>query len=100
MNMFDKIYDLVASVPKGRVTTYGVLAKLVGTDPRVIGYALHQNKDSKNVPCHRVINSKGKISQGYAFGGPKIQQKMLEKEGIVFDKTGKTDLIKFGYLID
>jgi len=64
MNMFDKIYDLVASVPKGRVTTYGVLAKLVGTDPRVIGYALHQNKDSKNVPCHRVINSKGKISQG------------------------------------
>lgn len=99
MNNFDKVYDLVAKVPKGKVTTYGALSKLVGVDPRVIGFALHQNKDPKNIPCHRVINSKGMISSGYAFGGPNIQKQMLETEGIVFDKKGKVDLKSFGVFI-
>lgn len=96
MNTFDKVYDLVASIPKGKITTYGAIAKLTGLNPRVVGYALHANKGPRNVPCHRVINSKGRISEGYAFGGPDIQRKMLEKEGIVFDKDGITDLKKFG----
>lgn len=98
MNTFDKIYDLVALVPKGKVTTYGALAKAVMTNPRVVGYALHQNKDPKHVPCHRVINSKGEISGGYAFGGPNVQKEMLEKEGIVFKKN-KVDLKIFEYPI-
>ncbi|KKR76583.1 MAG: Methylated-DNA/protein-cysteine methyltransferase [Candidatus Levybacteria bacterium GW2011_GWA2_40_8] len=99
MNTFEKIYELVAKIPRGKVTTYKALATLSGTNPKVVGYALHVNKDPDSVPCHRVINSKGRISEGYAFGGPKIQQKMLEKEGVVFDKTGITNLKKFGYLI-
>lgn len=96
MKTFDKVYDLVSAVPKGKVTTYGAISKIIGMDPRVVGYALHANKDSKNVPCHRVINSKGKISSGYAFGGPDIQKKMLIKEGVTFDKNGAVDLKKFG----
>ena len=64
MNTFDKVYDLVALVPKGKVTTYGALAEYIGIDPRVVGFALHANNDPKNIPCHRVINSKGKISWG------------------------------------
>ena len=99
MKTFDKIYDLVSAVPKGKVTTYGAVSKIIGINPRVVGYALHANKDSTNVPCHRVINSKGKISSGYAFGGPGIQRKMLEKEGIVFDKEGSIDLKKFAVFI-
>jgi methylated-DNA-protein-cysteine methyltransferase-like protein len=99
MSSFDKVYKLVSSVPKGRVTTYGAISKIVGMDPRVVGYALHANKDSENVPCHRVINSKGKISAGYAFGGPDIQKKMLIKEGIKFNKDETVDLKKFGYLL-
>lgn len=99
MSSFDKVYDIVSSIPKGKVTTYGAISKIVGMDPRVVGYALHANKDSKNIPCHRVINSKGKISAGYAFGGPNIQKKMLVKEGIKFDKEGVVDLNKFGYLL-
>ena len=95
MSSFDKVYNLVSSVPKGRVTTYGAISKIVGMDPRVIGYALHANKDSENVPCHRVINSKGKISSGFAFGGPDIQKKMLLKEGIIFDKKDCVDFNKF-----
>lgn len=96
MKVFEEVYDLVAKIPKGKVTTYGRIAKIVGINPRVVGYALHSNEDPRNVPCHRVINSKGEISEGYAFGGPKIQQSMLEKEGIKF-QNGKTDLKKFGY---
>ncbi len=99
MKTFDKVYDLVSTIPKGKVTTYGAISKTIGIDPRVVGYALHANKDSKNVPCHRVINSKGKISRGYAFGGPDIQKKMLEKEGVVFDKEGNVDLKKFEFFI-
>ena len=98
MNTFDKIYDLVALVPKGKVTTYGAIAKAVLTNPRVVGYALHGNKDPQHIPCHRVINSKGEISSGYAFGGPNVQKEMLEEEGVVFNNN-KVDLSTFGYLI-
>lgn len=99
MKTFDKVYDLVAKIPQGKVTTYGAISKIVNTNPKVIGYALHANKHPDNVPCHRVINSKGKISSGYAFGGPGIQKEMLEEEGIVFDKNETVDLNKFGYLL-
>ena len=99
MKTFDKIYDLVAKIPKGKVTTYGAVAKIVGVNPRVVGFALHVNKDTKNIPCHRVINSEGKISNGYAFGGPNIQKEMLEKEGIIFNKTKTINLIQFGFMI-
>lgn len=98
MSSFDKVYNLVSQVPKGKVTTYGAISKIVGMDPRVVGYALHANKDSNNVPCHRVINSKGRISAGYAFGGPDIQKKMLIKESIKFDKEGKVNLKEFEFL--
>ncbi|MBI2026118.1 MAG: MGMT family protein [Candidatus Levybacteria bacterium] len=99
MNTFDKVYDLVASVPKGKVTTYGAIAKLLSIDPRVVGFALHANSDSQTIPCHRVINSKGEISSGYAFGGAHIQKQMLGKEGIKFNVENKVDLKKYGYLL-
>lgn len=99
MKTFDKVYNLVSSVPKGKVTTYGAISKIISLDPRVVGYALHANKDPENVPCHRVINSKGKISSGYAFGGAGIQRKMLEKEGVTFSKDETVNLEKFGYFI-
>lgn len=99
MNTFDKVYDLVASIPKGKVTTYKALAMLSLTTPRVVGFALHANKNPKKVFCHRVINSKGEISTGFAFGGPSVQKKLLEKEGVKFNKKGEVDLDKFGYFL-
>lgn len=51
---------------------------------RVVGFALHVNKNTKEVPCHRVIKSDGTLAQGYAFGGKDIQRKLLEQEGITF----------------
>lgn len=99
MKTFEKILDLVAKVPKGKVTTYGALAKIAGVDPRVVGFALHSNKDPKNIPCHRVIKSDGTVAKGYAFGGPHIQREMLEKEGIKFGKNEQADLERFGFFI-
>jgi methylated-DNA-protein-cysteine methyltransferase related protein len=100
MNTFDKVYSIVSKIPRGKVTTYGAISKIAGINPRVVGYALHVNNDPKNVPCHRVINSKGKISSGYAFGGPGIQKKLLENEGIKFGTNEAVDLKKFGYFND
>lgn len=98
MNIYDNVYELVAKIPKGKVTTYGALSKIVGVDPRVIGYALHANIDPENIPCHRVIKANGKVAAGFAFGGPHVQQKMLEEEGVSFEK-GKVDLLRFGFFI-
>jgi methylated-DNA-protein-cysteine methyltransferase related protein len=100
LNTFDKIYEIVTRVPEGKVTTYGAISKVVGVDPRVVGFALHANKEPERVPCHRVINSKGQISSGYAFGGFDAQRKMLQKEGVKFDRqSSAVDLNKFGFFL-
>lgn len=89
-----KVYTLVKTIPKGRVTTYGMIAKKLGfKSPRTVGKYLHVNKDPQNIPCHRVVFSDGKLSPSYAFGGCKIQKLKLEKEGVIF-KNNKVDFQK------
>src|SRR5262245_26557298 len=84
MTAFEKVYELVRKVPKGKVTTYGALAKKLNMTPRVVGFALHANPDGAKTPCHRVVNFKGRVAPGYAFGGHGEQKKLLEKEGVRF----------------
>lgn len=85
MNSFDKVYRAVAKIPRGKVSTYGQIAKYVGiNNPKVVGYALHSNKTPETVPCHRVVNIKGEMAPGYAFGGPTIQKQLLVQERITF----------------
>ena len=80
----NKIYILVSQIPKGKVMTYGQIARIVGCGPRFVGYVMHHNHDPKNIPCHRVVNSQGKVAKTFAFGGEDEQQKRLEKERISF----------------
>lgn len=97
MKTFEKIYAVTATIPKGKVFTYQQLAKIAGIkNPKIVGFALHVNKNPKKVPCHRVIKSNGTLAKGYALGGRLKQKEKLEKEGIVFSK-GKADLEKFFY---
>lgn len=98
MTVFEKIYEVVKTIPCGKVATYGQVALLAGNPrwARVVGYALHNNPDPKSIPCHRVVNREGRVAPGYAFGGSVIQQELLEKEGIVFEDDGHIDLEKFG----
>lgn len=84
MRTFEKIYNIVSKIPKGKVTTYGNIAVTLGVNPRVVGYALHANKSTENVPCHRVVFKDGSLAEGYAFGGKDVQKNRLLKEGIKF----------------
>ncbi|MDO8657352.1 MAG: MGMT family protein [Candidatus Levybacteria bacterium] len=84
MRIFQKIYKVVAGIPKGEVMTYKQVAEIAETTPNVVGFALHANKDPQKIPCHRVIKSNGTLAKGYAFGGLKKQKQILEKEGVVF----------------
>lgn len=97
MNTFEKIYEVVKRIPKGRVATYGKVALLAGNPrwARVVGYALHVNPEPGTIPCHRVVNREGKVAPGFAFGGEGVQRQLLEKEGIVFEADGRIDLEKY-----
>lgn len=79
------IYHLVSLIPKGKVLTYGQIAKFLEIKfSRLVGQVLHQNKDPKNIPCHRVVFGDGGLALSYSFGGIKKQEKQLEKEGVKF----------------
>lgn len=96
-NTFTAVYKAVQKVPKGKVTTYGEIAKYIGiNNPRVVGYALHANPDQDNIPCHRVVTKDGELAKGYAFGGAGIQKQLLEQEGIKFSEN-YVDLTKYFY---
>ena len=91
---FEKVYRIVAQIPKGEVATYGQIAAYLG-DPsqaRTVGWALHSCPARLNLPCHRVVNRFGELSGRLAFGGPWIQRERLEAEGVTFDLHGRVDL--------
>jgi len=79
--VFDRIYQEVKKIPKGKTATYGEIAQKAGTTPRVVGFALHKNPNPKKIPCHRVVFKNGSLSKSYAFGGAKRQKELLLKEG-------------------
>lgn len=83
MNKLDQtVYKKLLEVPKGKVTTYGDLARAVGLEngQRIIGQIMARNPFQVIVPCHRVVKSDGKI--GGFFYGDKVKTKMLSDEGI------------------
>src|SRR4030042_3300730 len=94
-NFFNQVYRIVRSIPKGKVTTYGHIARILCIkDSRIVGWALHSNKDSK-VPCHRVVNKNGRLASNFAFGGEKEQKRRLLAEGVKFKVEMYVDLEKF-----
>ncbi|MBQ6718531.1 MAG: MGMT family protein [Clostridia bacterium] len=99
MSVFNQIYNVVQKIPKGKVATYGTVARMAGNPrwSRVVGYALHVNPAPGIIPCHRVVNREGKTAATFAFGGGDIQRQMLEQEGIVFESDGHIDLRKYGW---
>lgn len=92
-----KLYRLLTIIPRGRVITYGTLARMLGNDrwSRVVGNALHNNPDGDKYPCYKVVNAKGELSRAYAFGGIEAQKRRLEEDGVVV-KNNKVDLEKYG----
>ena len=83
---FEKIYEVVKQIPYGQVATYGQVAALAGNKrwARVVGYALHVNPDPDHIPCYRVVNKEGRVSDAFAFGGGNCQVELLQAEGVEF----------------
>lgn len=96
-----RIYEAVKKIPKGMVATYGAVAEAAGDKKmaRAVGNALHRNPDPENIPCYRVVNSKGELAGEFAFGGAGAQRKLLEADGIEFID-GRVDLAKYGWSIN
>lgn len=97
VGFFQSVYEIVKRIPKGKVATYGQIARLAGAPrkAKIVGWALHSNPYEGIVPCHRVVNRNGELSGAFAFGGMQAQRKLLEEEGIIFDKNGIIDLTKY-----
>ena len=96
-----RIYEAVKRIPKGCVATYGQVATMAGNErmSRAVGNALHKNPTPGIVPCHRVVDAKGRLAGGFAFGGMEAQASLLAREGVeVVD--GKVDLGKYGMMFD
>ena len=105
MNVEDKhklIYEVVMQIPYGRVATYGQVAMLAGLPghARLAGYALFNlpREYADSEPWQRVINAQGRVSYSNArHGNDHLQRELLEKEGVVFSKSGRVDLSACGW---
>ena len=99
MSFNERVYALCRTIPKGKVTTYKLLAEALGTKAyRAVGNALNKNPYAPEVPCHRVVASSGHV-HGFAFGLAK-KKVMLEKEGIGIEKNSIKDIEKVLYRFD
>jgi methylated-DNA-protein-cysteine methyltransferase-like protein len=93
-DVHERIHACVRRIPRGRVATYGQVARLarLGRQPRLVGYALAALPDDTDVPWHRVVNAQGRISLRSTSGADRLQRALLEKEGVRFDALGRLDL--------
>lgn len=83
-DFFVRVYDVVRQVPYGRVTSYGAIARYLGTarSARVVGWAMNKSHGLEDVPAHRVVNRKGLLTGKHHFDGTRLMQQLLENEGI------------------
>lgn len=97
-DFFQNVYDVVRLIPKGRVTSYGAIAKYLGTgkSARMVGWAMNaSHRAFPKVPAHRVVNSSGLLTGKHHFGNPFRMQQMLEKEKIRVKNDKVVDFKKF-----
>ncbi|MEN7546833.1 MGMT family protein [Rapidithrix thailandica] len=83
-NFFQDVYEVTRLIPEGRVTSYGAIAKYLGlkSGARMVGWAMNAAHGQKDVPAHRVVNSKGLLSGKHHFETPTRMEELLKKEGI------------------
>lgn len=90
----ERVFALVRQIPYGRVTTYGRIARAVGTprSARMVGWALHNSPPDVGDIAHRVVNRNGVLTGGWSWGHPDIMRALLEEEGITFVDDYQVDL--------
>ena len=97
-DFYKKVYRVVRKIPFGRVTTYGAIAKFIGSpsSSRVVGWALNSSHNDSSIPAHRVVNRNGLLTGKHHFFGHDLMEQLLQNEGInVIDNHVQEFEIKF-----
>jgi alkylated DNA nucleotide flippase Atl1 len=95
---YNRIYEIILQIPRGKVTTYGQIARLAGNcTPRMVGYALAALPEGTDIPWQRVINHLGRISPRSHSGYAELQRQLLESECVRFNSDNQTDLSIYGW---
>lgn len=83
-NFFSDVYEVVKLIPKGRVTSYGAIARYLGTgmSARMVGWAMNAAHGERGVPAHRVVNSQGLLTGKHHFGSANEMENRLKKDGV------------------
>lgn len=83
-NFFERVYAIARQIPEGRVTSYGAIAKALGTarSARMVGWAMNASHNMEDVPAHRVVNRNGVLTGKHHFDGTSLMQQLLESEGV------------------
>lgn len=96
---YERIWRVVARIPRGRVASYGQVAELAGLPraARQVGYAMHALPAGSRVPWQRVVSALGIVSPRAEPGAERVQRLLLEREGVCFDARGRIDLTRYGW---
>jgi methylated-DNA-protein-cysteine methyltransferase-like protein len=83
-NFFERVYAVARQIPYGKVTSYGAIAKALGTarSSRMVGWAMNASHNRDDIPAHRVVNRNGLLTGKFHFDGTNLMQQLLESEGI------------------
>jgi methylated-DNA-protein-cysteine methyltransferase related protein len=83
-SFFDRVYEIVKQIPEGQVTSYGAIAKALGSgrSARMVGWAMNASHSQEGIPAHRVVNRNGQLTGKHHFPGTNLMQQLLENEGI------------------
>jgi len=92
----ERVFAVVRRIPPGRVTTYGRVARAVGTprSARMVGWALHNCPEDVSNVAHRVVNRNGELTGGWSWGHPAVMRGLLEDEGVTFVDDFQVDLAR------
>lgn len=95
-DFYQKVYALVKTIPLGKVTSYGAIAKALGSpqSARTVGYAMNASHHQEDVPPHRVVNRNGVLTGKHHFSGTHAMQQLLEEEGIMVENDQIVDFQK------
>jgi methylated-DNA-protein-cysteine methyltransferase-like protein len=84
ISFLERVYEIARQIPEGRVTSYGAIAKCLGSaqSARMVGWAMNASHNNDDIPAHRVVNRIGLLTGKHHFDGTNLMQQLLENEGI------------------
>ena len=84
LSFFERVYQVARQIPAGKVTSYGAIARAIGSaqSARMVGYAMNASHNMPDIPAHRVVNRNGLLTGKHHFEGTTLMQQLLENEGI------------------